>query len=87
MGPFELIKLPDYAAGIIPNTDGKLTSRSTTSDVISTVSKSIEYFADSYGIKISLPSLSKNLPGIIVEDYSNTNQSSEGEIEFYYYLQ
>lgn len=82
MGPFELIKLPDYAASIMPNIDEKLTSRSTTSDVISTVSKSIEYFADSYGIKIPLPSLSKNLPGIIVEDYSNPNQSGEGKTEF-----
>lgn len=78
VGPVKLIKLPEYATNIMPLREEKQTSRSSTSSIISVVSQSLEYFLDSYGIKISLPPLSKDLPGIVVEEYTSGNQSDEG---------
>lgn len=51
-------------------------SRSFVTNFISLVSKTLEYFLDSYGIKIPLPLLSRNIPGIIIEEYNTgTNES------------
>lgn len=48
--------------------------RSYSSNIISLISKSLEYFLESYGIKIPIPSLTKNYPGIVVEELSNANE-------------
>ncbi len=79
MGSLKLVKLPDYATSIIPLTVEKPNSRSFSSNVVSLVSKSLEYFLDSYGIKIPVPSLSKNLPGIIEEYPDGTHSFNEGK--------
>lgn len=68
-------------------TQKKPNSRSFVSNFISLVSKTVEYFLDSYGIKVPLPMLSRNFPGIIIEEYSTgTNESDpfdEGEKKYF----
>ena len=77
----QLVKLPDYATSIMSVSEEKPKFRSYSSNIISLISKSLEYFFESYGIKIPIPSLTKNFPGIIVEEHSNANDHiGEGEL-------
>lgn len=55
--------------------------RSHSDNFVSLLSKSLEYFLDSYGIKIRLPPLDKNFPGIIVEDLNDTTTTTTTTID------
>ena len=73
----ELIRLPNYATSVVPITEMVPNSRSYSDNIISLIMKSLEYFLNSYGIKVQIPPLSKNFPGIIEEDGDNDTISME----------
>ncbi|XP_065214855.1 uncharacterized protein LOC135841679 isoform X2 [Planococcus citri] len=73
-GPVQLVKLPEYATSIMSVSEEKPKFRSYSSNIISLISKSLEFFMESYGIKIPIPSLTKNYPGIVVEEYTNASE-------------
>lgn len=76
----QLVKLPDYASSIMTVTEEKPKFRSYSSNIMSLIGKGIKYFMESYGIKIPIPSLTKNFPGIIVEEISDaSDQIEEGK--------
>lgn len=80
VGSVRLVKLPGYTSNVISIWKDPSKSRSFSSNIFSLITKSVEYFVESHAIKIPLPSLSKNFPGIIVEENTQDEiQQFEGE--------